>query len=74
MTRCLPLISCALALTLVASMAIDGAAEAKSGKFACKATAMDGKKSKWKCSAGQKCCFDFLMGKGSCVASSATCL
>ena len=55
-------------------MAIDGAAEAKSGKFACKATAMDGKKSKWKCSAGQKCCFDFLMGKGSCVASSATCL
>jgi hypothetical protein len=74
MTRWLALISCALALTLVASMAFDGGAEAKSGKFACKATAMDGKQTKWKCGAGQKCCFDFLMGKGSCVAASASCL
>ena len=74
MTRWLTVVSCTLALTLVASVTFDGGAEAKSGKFACKATAMDGTKSKWKCGAGQKCCFDFLLGKGSCVASSATCL
>ena len=74
MTRLLALMSCTLALILFASMAFDAGAEAKSGRIMCKATGMDGKQSKWKCSAGQKCCFDFLTSKGSCVASSAICL
>jgi hypothetical protein len=72
MIRLLAFISCMLALTL-ALMAFEASVEAKSGSMLCKATAIDGKRTKWKCSIGQKCCYEFLTNKGSCVASSTTC-
>jgi hypothetical protein len=74
MTRWLALISCALAFTPVASAIFDDGAEAKSHRYACKGTGIDGKQTKWQCGTGQKCCFDWLTGKGSCVASSGICL
>ena len=41
---------------------------------ACAATAMDGKQAKWRCKAGQKCCFSWLSNKGTCIAASDLCL
>jgi hypothetical protein len=53
MTRLMTLISCALALTLFASMAFDSGAAARSHRMLCKATGMNGKQSTWKCNASQ---------------------
>jgi hypothetical protein len=47
---------------------------AKEKSKSCTATAMDSKKVSWKCKASEKCCFDFITSKGTCVASSAICL
>lgn len=74
MARMLAVVSCALVFTFFVSVTFNAAAEAKSGRIMCKATAIGGKQSKWKCNAGQKCCYEVLTGKGSCVASSAMCL
>jgi hypothetical protein len=74
MTRLMTLISCALALTLFASMAFDSGAAARSHRMLCKATGMNGKQSIWKCNASQKCCYVWLTGKGYCVAASGSCL
>ena len=48
-------------------------ADAK-GKKACVSKSLDGKKVSWKCKKGTKCCFDVIMGSGSCVDKSAICL
>jgi hypothetical protein len=28
----------------------------------------------WKCKASEKCCFDWITSKGTCVAGTAVCL
>jgi hypothetical protein len=40
----------------------------------CMATGLDGKAQSFKCSATEKCCFNYLANKGTCVAATATCL
>ena len=69
MTRWFVLFGCMLALALATPIGSEAAA-AKRGK-SCAATAMDGKQSKWRCKASEKCCFDWFANKGTCAASSA---
>jgi hypothetical protein len=35
---------------------------------------MDGKQTKWRCKKSQKCCYDWLAGKGACVGANDICL
>jgi len=72
MTRWVVLFAGALAVALVTPMGFEAAA-AKRGK-ACAVTAMDGKKSKWRCKASEKCCFDWFANKGTCAPTSAVCM
>ena len=62
---------CAFALAVASPMGFEAAA-AKKGK-SCAATTMSGKQTKWKCKAGTKCCYNWLMGKGTCIAASDIC-
>lgn len=71
MTRWLIVFGAVLALALVAPMG--GQAEAKRGK-SCSTTAMDGKKTKWRCKASEKCCFDWFANKGTCQPASSVCM
>ena len=45
---------------------------AKKGGW-CSATTMDGKQTKWRCKAGQKCCYSLFSGK-ACIGASDICL
>ena len=74
MKRWLAILGCVLGFTFIAPIASDIQATAKPKSMMCKATGLDGKQSKWKCKAGQKCCFDWLSSKGACVAASSICL
>jgi hypothetical protein len=66
MSRWVLLFGCAFALAVATPMGFE--AEAKKGKSrTCASTGMDGKKTKWQCKAGEKCCFDWLMSKGTCA-------
>lgn len=60
------------AFALAAPLGMD-AAHAKKA-VACAAKTMEGKQTKWKCKADQKCCFNWLQAKGGCVAKSDVCL
>jgi len=68
MTRSFVILACLSALGMAVPMG--SAVEAKT----CVAKSMDGKQTKWKCSAKQKCCYDWLTNKGSCVAASSICI
>lgn len=72
MTRWIVVFGCVFAFALAAPMGFEASA-AKKAK-SCTATAMDGKQTKWRCKADQKCCFNWLAGKGTCVAASDICL
>jgi hypothetical protein len=72
MTRCLVICGCVFALAIAAPLGSDAQA-AKKGKW-CSAAAMNGKQTKWKCKAGLKCCYDWMGGKGACVAATDVCL
>lgn len=74
MARLISLMICGFALAFVSSATFATNAEAKPKNMLCKATGLDGKQSKWKCSASQKCCYDWLSGKGTCVSASGICL
>jgi hypothetical protein len=71
MMRSILVVGCALGFMLAAPAGFEAAAA--KGK-ACVASTMDGKKTKWQCRTGQKCCFNWLMNKGGCVAASEICL
>ncbi len=62
----------AATFAMTMSIGIPGA-QAKHKKM-CTSTALDGKKVSWKCKRGQKCCFDVIMGSGTCVGKSEVCL
>ena len=53
---------------------MDASAAKKVKSRVCTASSLDNKKVSWKCKAGEKCCFDTIMSKGSCAAASAMCL
>ena len=74
MNRWLIIFACALPVVVASPIAFEGSAMAKSKAMMCKATGWDGKQSKWACKAGQKCCFNWLLNKGACVAASSICL
>ena len=71
MTRSLILFGCVFAFALAAPLGL-GAVAAKKSRI-CAATMMDGKQTKWRCKASQKCCYDWLSGKGACIATSDFC-
>lgn len=61
MMRTFAIFACALALAMPASF------EAQAGRKLCKGTSvLTGKTTKFVCSATAKCCYDGLMGKGTC--------
>ena len=70
MVRMIAISACALTFVFAATA---GDAEARKAR-SCAATGMDGKKISWKCKATQKCCLNWLMNKGGCVAASDICL
>ena len=72
MTRWFVLFASVLALALTTPMGLEAAA-AKRGK-SCAVTAMDGKQSKWRCKASEKCCFNWFANKGTCQPASAVCM
>lgn len=72
MTRLIAILGCAFALTLATPMGFKAEAAKKPNKL-CKATALDGKPTKWKCKGSDKCCYDWLANKGTCAAP-APCL
>lgn len=72
MTRWLMVFGCVFALALSAPMGGEATA-AKRGK-ACTSTGMDGKKSTWQCKTAEKCCFDWVSSKGTCVPASTVCM
>lgn len=66
------------ALALGMTMAVSGEAEAKKrapkAKM-CKATnVITGQKASWKCGGTEKCCYDAITSKGTCVPASGICL
>jgi hypothetical protein len=71
MTRVFAIAGCVFVLALSAPIGTD--AHAAKTKW-CAATGMDGKQTKWKCGPLQKCCYNWLAGKGMCVAASELCL
>ena len=72
MLRLFVLTSLAFTFAVWSPFGFEAAAAKKSR--ACAATTMDGKQTKWRCKAGTKCCYDWFMGKGGCVAASDICL
>jgi len=70
MTRWFVVFGLVFACVLAAPPGVESAA-AKSK--ICKATAMDGKQTKWRCNANQKCCNGLLSGQ-TCIGSSDICL
>ena len=72
MTRWFVLTACVFTFALATPMGFEAAA-AKRGK-ACAMTAMDGKKSTWRCKASEKCCFNWFTNKGTCGPASGACM
>lgn len=60
------------AIAAIAPMSTE--ADAKGKNKLCQATSLDNKKVSFKCKAAEKCCYDALANKGTCVASSAACI
>lgn len=65
-------ISVMFALAAIAPMSMQ--AEAKGKNKLCQATSLDNKKVSFKCKAAEKCCYDAIANKGTCVAAGQVCL
>ena len=74
MIRYLTLFGCALSMALAVPAGFEAEAKGKKKNKLCMATAMDGKQTKWKCKAAEKCCYDWLMNKGTCAPAGQVCL
>ena len=74
MTRMFVIFGCVLAFGLATPMGFEAAAAKKRGHKMCASSAMDGKQTKWRCKASQKCCFDWMANKGACVGANDICL
>ena len=67
--------SAALALAFTFSVSTDAEAAKKGKAKMCSASNMiTGKKASWKCGAAEKCCYDTIAAKGTCVPASGICL
>lgn len=64
----------ALSLTLSFSGGAEAAKKGKSNKMCTASNVITGKKASWKCSAAQKCCYDTISAKGTCVPAGGICL
>jgi hypothetical protein len=73
MLRWVAIFGCAFALAITASMGFEAEA-AKGRSKQCVAAGMSAAKTKWKCKAAEKCCFDWIANKGTCVPASGVCL
>jgi hypothetical protein len=62
------------ALMTALPMVAMNADAAKEKSKACTASGLDSKKVSWKCKASEKCCFDWVTSKGTCIAGTAMCL
>jgi hypothetical protein len=68
-------LSAALALTASFAISTDAEAAKKAKSKACSTTnMMTGKKASWKCGGAEKCCYDTVSSKGTCVPASGICL
>ena len=70
-------LSAALALAFTFSVSSGAEAAKKStpkAKMCTSSNMITGKKVSWKCGGAQKCCYDAISDKGTCVAASAICL
>ena len=61
-------------LAAIVPMSFEASAAKKPKGKACTGMTLDNKKVSFKCKAAEKCCFDTLAAKGTCVAASAACL
>jgi hypothetical protein len=79
MTRSIAAFVCVLALAVAAPMGSEAEADGVTRKASyrhlrCTAPAMLWRASTtWVCNAGQKCCYDRLLRKGTCIEASARC-
>jgi hypothetical protein len=74
MLRFIAMLGCAAALAVAAPVGFEAHAAKKPMSKSCKATGLDGKKVKFKCSAKETCCFDPILNKGTCVSAPGICL
>jgi hypothetical protein len=65
------ILGCVFALALAAPLGFQAEAAKAKGKN-CVGTRMDGKQSRWQCRPAQKCCFDAVVGKGSCTSGACS--
>lgn len=61
-------------LAAIVPMSVPADAAKKGKNKLCMATSLDNKKVSFKCKAAEKCCYDSIMNKGTCVAASDVCL
>jgi hypothetical protein len=74
MIRLFALLALALAFAFAPIGTDADAAKRKPMNKMCMAKGLDGKAQTFKCSAAEKCCFDYGANKGNCIAASAVCL
>ena len=78
MNRWIAAAGCMLALALIAPLGnqaqADGMAPRAYGKTKCTVQArMWMSQATWSCARGQKCCYDWVMRKGTCLAATDRC-
>jgi hypothetical protein len=72
MTRWTAFFACALTLAIAAPLGQQ--AEAAYTRKRCIAPSMWGAaQTTWVCTAAERCCYDWLLRRGSCIATSARC-
>ena len=77
MSRLVTVFGFSLAVTFGLVMLAPASFQAEAAKpkaKQCMGTSLDGKQTKFKCKADEKCCYDAITNSGTCVAASAACL
>ena len=75
MSRWLLIVGGVLALAVVPPLAAPVGFKAEAAKAAkakgktCVGTRMNGRETKWQCGPGQQCCFDAVVGSGTCATN-----
>lgn len=67
-------VSFAMALSAIAVTTTDAEAAKKPKNKQCIGTALDGKQTKFKCKANEKCCYDAVTKTGTCTPPGGICL
>jgi hypothetical protein len=74
MMRLISAIALGLALAVAAPVASDAVAKKSAKSVMCKAAGLDGKRVSWSCKSGQTCCWNAILGQGTCGAKGAACM